>query len=229
MTTDQTLQRLVLAALDWEPGVDAAQIGVTVESGVVTLEGTVTTFFQKSLAEHAARHVYGVRAVANEIEVSPDHAARRTDSVLAQAVANTLLWDSAVPLDAIQATVDDGWVTLTGTVFSQFQKAAAERAIRHLYGLKGVTNSIRIKPGINVTDVKAKIETAFARSAHIDAEHIQVQAHDGTVVLTGTVRTLAERDEAARAAWAAPGVTHVDDQLIVAVTGEQRRHSASPL
>jgi osmotically-inducible protein OsmY len=98
-----------------------------------------------------------------------------------------------------------------------------------LYGLKGVTNSIRIKPGINVSDVKAKIESALTRSAHLDAEHIQVQAHDSTVVLTGTVRTLTERDEAVRAAWAAPGVTHVDDRLIVAVTGEQRRHSAAPL
>ncbi|MGB7218779.1 MAG: BON domain-containing protein [Vicinamibacterales bacterium] len=229
MTADQALQRQVLAALDWEPGVDAAQIGVTVANAVVTLEGTVTTFFQKSLAEHAARHVVGVRAVANDLEVSPDHATRRSDTALAQAVANTLLWDSAVPLDAVQATVDDGWVTLTGTVASHFQRGAAERAIRHLYGLKGVSNAIRIRPEINIGDIKAKIESAFMRSAHIDAEHVQVEAHDGKVVLTGTVRSLAERDEAARAAWAAPGVIHVDDRLIVAITGDQRRRSATPL
>lgn len=216
MNTDRELQEKVLAALEWEPAVDAAGIGVTVTDGVVTLQGTVTTFLQRSAAERAARHVFGVRAVANDLQVMPTSATSRTDSAIAQAAANALEWDSAVPDDAIKPTVSNGWVTLNGTVGWQFQKSAAERAVQHLYGVKGVTSSIILKPQVAVGDVKAKIESAFKRSAEIDAKRVKVEARDGGVILTGTVQSLAEKDEAERAAWAAPGVTRVDDRLVVA-------------
>ena len=216
MKTDRELQEQVLAALEWEPGVNAARIGVSVNDGVVTLQGTVTTFSQKGTAQRAAGHVFGVRAVANDLQVTPDGATSRTDSTIAQAVANALEWDSAIPDNAVKATVTNGWVSLTGTVAWQFEKAAAERAVQHLYGVKGVTNSVIVRPQVSAEDVKAKIESAFRRSAEIDAQHVKVDAREGAVVLTGTVHSLSERNEAERAAWAAPGVTKVDDRLVVA-------------
>lgn len=215
MKTDRELQEQVLAALEWEPSVDAATIGVSVHDGVVTLRGTVTTYTQKHAADRAARHVFGVRAVANDIQVMPDTARIRTDSAIAQAAANALEWDSAIPAGTVQVTVVNGWATLNGTVAWQFQKAAAERAVQYLIGVTGVTNAISVQPHVSIGDVKAKIESAFKRSAEIDAQRVNVEARDGGVVLTGTVHSLSERDEAERAAWAAPGVTRVDDRLVV--------------
>jgi osmotically-inducible protein OsmY len=215
MTTDRELQERVLKALEWEPGVDAAQVGVSAKDGIVTLRGTVTTLFQKYEAERAVRHVFGVRALADELEVVPDGATHRTDTDIATAAANALEWDSAVPLRAVKATVHGGWVTLAGTVDWQYQKAAAERSVRRLYGVKGVLDSIVVRPHASAMDVKVKIESAFKRSAEIDASKVTVETLDGAVVLKGTVRSLAERDEAERAAWAAPGVTKVDDRLMV--------------
>ena len=216
MTINRELQEQVLAALEWEPGVDAARIGVSVNDGVVTLQGQVTTSTEKWTAERAARHLFGVRAVANDLQVMPDRATGRTDSAIAEAVANGLEWDSAIPDNAVKATVMNGWITLNGTVAWQFQKSAAERVVHRLNGVKGITNSIIVKPQVSIGDVSAKIESAFKRSAVIDAQHVRVEARDGAVVLTGTVRSLSERDEAERAAWAAPGVTKVDDRLVVA-------------
>lgn len=215
-TTDRELQEMVLNGLEWEPGVDAGHIGVAVRDGIVTLTGTVTTLHQKWTAERAARHVFGVRAVANDIEVAPDDATARTDPAIADAAANALRWNAAVPLDAVQVTVRQGWVTLTGEVDWQYQREAAERAVQHLYGVKGVANSIFVRPHVSLPDVKAKIENAFRRSAEVDAAHVQVEAIDGNVILRGTVRSLTERKEAERAAWSAPGVTNVDDRLVVA-------------
>lgn len=215
MNTDRELQERVLAALEWEPGVNAARIGVSVNDGVVTLQGTVTTLRQKYLAERAASHVRLVRAVANDIEVAPDDATRRSDSDIAAAVANALEWDSAIP-DAVKAAVRNGWVTLTGAVAWAYERSAAERAVRNLAGVTGVSNVIVIEPVASAGDVKASIERVFRRSAEIDAQHVTVNARDGTVVLTGTVHSVHERNEAERAAWAAPGVTKVDDRLIVA-------------
>lgn len=215
-TTDRELQEMVLNALEWEPGVDAARIGVIVRDGVVTLSGTVTTLHQKWAAERAARHVYRVRAVANDIEVSPDQASARTDSAIAEAAANALTWNAAVPLDSVTATVRQGWITLTGSVDWQYQRQAAEHAVQHLFGVKGVSNSILVKPHVTAGDVKAKIQNAFKRSAEVDASHVEVDARDGRIVLRGTVKSLSERTEAERAAWGAPGVTAVDDRLVVA-------------
>lgn len=216
MRTDRDLQDEVLAALEWEPGVNAAQIGVTVGDGVVTLRGTVSTLQEKWIAERAARHLAGVRAVANDLDVSPTGNAVRSDSAIAEVAANALEWDSAVPDGAVKVTVRNGWVTLTGAVAHQYEKSAAELAVQRLYGVKGVANSIVVKPCVSAGDVKAKIEDALKRSAMIDAQRISVAAREGAVVLTGTVRSLAERDDAERAAWAAPGVTKVIDRLVVA-------------
>lgn len=215
MNTDRELQERILSALEFEPGVDAAQVGVSVRHGVAALQGSVTTLSQKWMAERAAQRVYGVRAVANDITVRPDHATSRTDPAIAEAVANALAWNASVPVNAVQAAVRDGWVTLTGIVPWPFQRTAAERTVRHLYGVRGVSNAIMLKPPVSTTDIKAKIENAFKRSAEVDAEHVQVESHDGEVILTGTVRSMAERREAERAAWAAQGVTRVDDRLVV--------------
>ena len=214
MTTDRKLQEQVLAALEWEPGVDAAHIGVAVTDSVVTMHGTVPTFRQKWLAERAARHVHGVRAVANDLDVAGIGTAP-TDTDIAEAVANALEWESGVPDGCVQATVRHGWVTLSGTVPWQFQHAAAERAVERVQGVKGVSNSVIVRPQVQVGDVRAQIEAALRRHAQLDAEQIHVETHDGTVVLTGTVRSLAERQVAEEAALAAPGVTKVDDRLSV--------------
>ncbi len=215
MTIDRELQERVLKALEFEPGVDAAKIGVTAHAGVVTLTGTVATSFEKWTAERTASHVFGVRALANDIEVLPTHATRRSDTAIAEAAANALNWDAAVPPASVQVTVRDGWVTLTGDVAWRYQRDAAEFTVRRLYGVRGITNTIAVKPRVHSADVKAKIESAFKRSAEIEAKHIHVEAHDGRVVLTGAVRSLSERRLAEQAAWSAAGVNLVDDRLAV--------------
>jgi osmotically-inducible protein OsmY len=215
MNANRELQERVLRALEFEPSIDAAQIAVTAHDGVVTLRGTVPTFYQKTSAERAVAHVFGVRALANDIEVTPNQDTRRSDTAIAEAAANALAWDAAVPARAIQVTLREGWVTLTGNVEWRYQRDAAEYTVRRLYGVKGVTNSIVVKPRVRTADVKARIEDAFKRSAEVDARHVQVEARDGQIVLTGTVRSLSERKEAERAAWSAPGVTLVDDRIAV--------------
>jgi osmotically-inducible protein OsmY len=216
MTTDRQTQERVLAALDWEPSVDAAHVGVTVERGVVTLSGSVKTFHEKWEAERVTRGVYGVRAIANELSVTPREGLPRTDSVIAEAAANALAWNVAVPASTVKATVSDGFVTLTGKADWQFQRVAAEKAVRHLHGVRGVIDLIELTPHVKAIDVKARIEDAFKRSAEVDAGHVHVEATEGAVLLTGTVRTFSERAAAERAAWSAPGVTTVDDRLAVA-------------
>lgn len=215
MTTDRELQERVLRALEFEPGVDAAKIGVTAHEGVITLRGSVSTFHERWLAERAAGRVYGVRALANEAEVLPSHDDRRSDTAIAEAAANALNWDTAIPAKAVLVTVRGGWVSLTGDVEWQYQREAAEHTVRRLYGVKGLTNSIVVRPRVHVADVKTRIEDAFKRSAEVDAQHVRVEARDGQVVLTGTVRSLGERREAERAAWSAPGVIMVDDRIAV--------------
>ena len=215
MSTDKELQERVVKALDWEPSVNAAQIGVTVQQGVITLAGRVGTLREKWMAEKAARHVWGVRAVANDLAVAPEGASVRTDTAIASAAVNALSWNSAIAPELIQVTVRDGWVTLNGTVPWQYQKAAAEKTIEHLRVVKGVANAVVVKAPVTATDVRHKIEEAFRRSADVDSRRVSVEAHNGTVVLRGTVHSLTERAAAEHAAWAAPGVIAIDDQLIV--------------
>jgi osmotically-inducible protein OsmY len=220
VTNSTKLQHDVQEELEWEPSIDASKIGVTaMQSGVVTLTGTVATYAEKISAERAAKRVSGVRAVANDIEVRPIGSLKRTDTDIAQAVLRALEWDIAVPHEKIKARVDNGWVTLDGEVALQFQRAAAEKAVRRLTGVRGVSNQIglQIRPAVQPAEVKGRIEAAFRRSADIDARGIEVDAKNSMITLRGKVRTWAERDEAERAAWAAPGVLAVKDELIVGI------------
>ena len=215
MTRDRDLQECVLRALEFEPGLNAANVGVTVHDGVVTLTGTMSTCLEKMQAEQATTRLYGVRAVANDIEVRLNSRARRDDSAIAEIAANSLRWNTAVPPESVKIAVRGGWLTLTGTVEWQYQREAAGHDLPRLFGVTGVTNLIRVKPKVRASVVREKIEAALMRSAAIDARHIDVQTKSGTVILRGTVRSIAERHEAERAAWSAPGVTQVDDRLAV--------------
>jgi osmotically-inducible protein OsmY len=212
---DKDLKQHVENAFDWEPSVDAKDIGVSVDEGVVTLRGNVTSYTEKIAAERVALRVYGVKAVANDLVVRLASVYQRTDTEIAQAAVNALKWHTTVPDDRVTLTVKDGWITLAGTLDWQYQKDAAARAIRDLSGVKAVTNDIRVQPRVKTTDVRDKIEAAFKRSAEIDARRVNVTAQDGTVVLSGNVHSWAERQEAERAAWAAPGVSQVDDRLTI--------------
>lgn len=213
--TDKDLQQHVQNALEWEPSVDESDIGVSVDEGVVTLRGTVRSFSQKSMAARVALRVYGVKGIANDLEVRLGSAAERTDTDLAQAAVNGLTWTTLVPAGTVTVSVSHGFITLKGAVDWQYQKDAAVKAVRDLTGLKGVINEIAVKPGVSAPDVRHKIEAAFTRSAEIDARRINVTAADGKVILSGNVTSWAERREAERAAWAAPGVTEVEDRLLV--------------
>jgi len=212
---DNEIRRKVIAELDWDPSVDPSAIGVAVKDGVVTLTGTVTNYWQKKEVERVVKQVAGVKAVAEELTIKLPGTAARIDADIAQSVLSGLRFNVAVPRDRIQATVENGWVTLEGEVEWQYQKSAAEHAVRYIMGVRGVTNSIGIKPQVSAADVKAKIESAFARRAQLDANQIRVESSDSKVVLRGSVHSWDERDRAEQAAWAAPGVTGVENNVLV--------------
>lgn len=213
--TDNELKTHVQNALDWEPSVDASDIGVSVDEGVITLRGNVASYAEKVAAERAVLHVYGVKAVANDLAVHLGNLFERTDTEIAHAAVAALKWNAMVPKDKISVTVANGWLTLTGAVDWQYQRDAAFRTVRDLTGVKGVTNSVTVKSHVKSTDVRDKIEAAFKRSAEIDARRVNVMALDGKVILSGNVHSWFERQEAERAAWAAPGVTQVEDRLTI--------------
>jgi osmotically-inducible protein OsmY len=214
--TDTEIQKAVLEELRWDARVQPNEIGVSVKDGVVSLNGTVDSYLKKWAAEEAAHKVKGVVAVANDIEVKLPGTSERTDADIAAAVARALEWDAFVPTDRVEVTVSKGWVTLDGELEYQYQKEEAERAARRITGVRGVTNLIRIKPSKpSPSDLKKKIEDALVRNAETDAERIQVEVRGSTVVLKGTVRSYAEKQEAARVAWSAPGVTSVENQISV--------------
>lgn len=213
--TDKELKRHVDDALNWEPSFDAADVGVSVDNGVVTLRGDVASYTARSTAERVTLHVYGVKAVANDLNVRLPGEYQRTDSDIAQAAASALQWNTVVPANRVSVAVSSGWVTLKGNLDWQYQKDAAARAVRDLTGVRGVNNTITVQPLVRTAEVEDKIEAAFKRSAEIDARRISVTAEDGKVILTGNVRSWAERQEAERVAWAAPGVTQVDDRLSI--------------
>ena len=213
--TDRGLQEHVQNALDWEPSIDAADIGVSVESGVVTLRGDVRTYSEKATAERVALGVYGVKAVANDVSVRLGDGQKRTDTDVAQAVVSALRWNTMVPEEKITVSVSEGWVTLKGSVSWEYQRAAAANAVRDLTGVRGVTNTITVEPHVSSLDVKSKIEAALRRSAEIDARRINVAVADRKVILSGSVHSWFERDEARHAAWAAPGVKEVEDHISV--------------
>lgn len=207
------IQKDVLEELDWEPSIDAEDIGVTVREGVVTLIGTVDTYAEKLEAEKAAFRIKGVQAVANDLEVKLAKTGRKTDTDIAAAAVQAIKWNVFVPDDRIRVTVENGWVTLQGEVPWQYQRDRALKAVRNLTGVRGVDNLLKVKPVLTPANVEGRIRSALERMALEDAGSIHVSVEGGDVTLTGTVRSFAERDEAERAAWAAPGVKQVHDRI----------------
>jgi osmotically-inducible protein OsmY len=214
MSNDSMLQQAVLAELSWEPSVTAAHIGVTANEGVVTLTGHVGSFVEKRAAEAAAGRVKGVKAVAEEIEVKLAPNMARSDDQIAAAALESLSWDVSVPKDKVKVKVEKGWVTLTGEVSWHYQMEAAERDTRRLFGVVGVSNQIVIKPHVRPSEVSERIKDALHRSWFNPAD-IAVSSVGSMVVLDGSVRSWHERQLAEAAAWGAPGVTRVEDNLII--------------
>jgi osmotically-inducible protein OsmY len=215
MSDDKQLKQAVLDELKWEPSVNAAHIGVTAKDGVVSLMGHVESYSEKYAAEKATRRVKDVKAVAEELEVRLPYAIKHGDEDIASAAVTRLKWDSSVPIDAVKAKVEKGWVTLTGEVDWRYQHDAAADDVRGLWGVVGVSNDITIKPRPDTSKIKDNIMTALDRS-WFDPATINVTARDGRVKLTGKVNSWYERNEASSTAWAAAGTTSVENDITVA-------------
>lgn len=215
MKTDTGLQADVEAELLWDPRIDADGLLVSVRRGIVSLGGHVPSYAEKCAAECAAKKIAGVRALVNEIEVRPK--AQRSDREIATVAIEALKATATVPVETIQVIVSDGWISLEGQVLSCHQRDGAEHALRNLWGIKGINNAIWVQPQLDAGDIWGDISSAFRRHAEIDAEMITVTVRDGTVTLTGFVRSWREREDAEKAAWAAPGVKDVKDELVVSV------------
>jgi osmotically-inducible protein OsmY len=210
---DRQLREAVMREIDYEPEIRSTDISVAAEDHIVTLTGFVHAYMEKVAAEKAAKRVYGVKAVANDIQVKLEK--ERTDPEIARDAVEALVRNVSVPDTRIKVTVNNGQMALEGKVDWSYQKDAAEAAVRDLLGVKGVFNRIEVEPSVSTGDVRAKIEEALRRRAEVDARRVIVEAHDGTVVLRGNVRSWGEKDEAAHAAWAAPGVRRVENNITV--------------
>jgi osmotically-inducible protein OsmY len=213
MKTDSQLQQDVMAELKWEPAVHAAQIGVEVKDGVVTLAGDVSSYIEKLNAERAAQRVAGVKALAIEMTVKVGEFGKRTDADIAKSAKNIIGWTSSLPTDAVKVMVENGWLTLSGDVDWQFQRQDAADSVRYLSGVTGVNNDIAIKPALSAMVVKSDIEAALKRRATADAKTISVAVKGGDVTLTGNVHSWDERDLATSTAWGSAGVRNVVDKM----------------
>jgi len=216
MKSDIELQRDVMDEILWDPMLHAAEIGVIVKQGVVTLVGNVKNYAEKIAAENAAKRVKEVNAVIMDINIRMANECQRTDKDLTTAAMNALKWSSFVPEDRITLRIENGWITITGDVEWQFQKESATSAVEHLVGVRGVSNFIKVRPILNTILVKDVIKKALERSADIDADKIDIELSGGKILLTGKVRSWGQRKEVERAVWATPGVIDVNDQLTIA-------------
>ena len=213
-TQDFDLRKDVLEELEWDPSIDARTIGVAIENGIIALTGHVGSYADKANAEKIVKRVHGVQGVANDLEVKLATSFERDDVDIARSAVSALEWNVSVPKDRVKVTVTTGWVTLDGSVDWYYQKRAAEDAVFLLAGVRGVSNNINVATKqVHAADVKGKIEAALKRNAEIDSKKIIVQAGDGKVTLSGTVRSWVERQDAVNAAWSAPGVKNVVDQI----------------
>lgn len=211
--TDKGLKQLIEEELDFEPSIDAADIGIAVENGIVTLSGHVPSYAQKTKIEEIVGRIKGVRGYAEEIEVRFPGEKYMADDTLAARAADLIKWNTFIPADAVKVKVQKGYLTLTGMVEWQYQKDSAYRAVSEMDGLVGVYNRIELRPRASAADVKSRIEKALKRSAELEADAIKVNVADGKVTLEGKIKSWAERGIAERAAWAAPGVRQVEDHL----------------
>lgn len=212
---DLSLRRAVEEELEFDPAIEAANIGVTVENGVVTLTGHVNSYAEKIAAEHAAAGVEGVRGIAQELAVRYPNHKRTADDEIAQRALRIIDWDAALPDGGVKVRVQNGVVTLSGEVEWGYQRAAAEQAVRRLSGVVGINNAITVRPRAETSDVRERIERALVRNAELAAEGIHVEVKDGRVKLWGKVRSWSQRGLAERTAWAAPGIREVEDHLTI--------------
>jgi osmotically-inducible protein OsmY len=213
--TDRTLHQAVLDEFEWDPSFNAAHIGVVVEDGIVTLTGHVESYAEKVAVERAAKRVAGVRGVAQEIEVRYPSDKKTADDQIAKRALDILSWNTTIPKERIMVSVQKGWVSLSGQIDWWYQRADAENVVRRLSGVIGVTNAITVKPKIQATDVKSRIEKALQRNAEVEANGIRVSVSGSKVTLEGKVKAWYERDLAERTAWSAPGVTAVEDRISI--------------